>query len=1363
MNPLQLYEKARLGKLSPEERAWIRAQAEKYPYFSLLHAIEAKIATSEGRADALRLRSVASLFTTDRKMLATYLDRNLALTLPEPGIFITGPVKTQQITQFSSTQISETAPIVECTTTTQMDTSAVKQVTTTEKEVQPPIRRTALDTQAVLTAFNELLAFKSQPAGISDTAPVIDKTNSSAPEPPKFNESNTTDTHTAIQSTQKVSTPDVFSFRLQTIIHLRIGMFSEISQDIQNQMKFFAREIAEEVKEKEKAKAAVINPIAETPQIQPAVSENPPNVIITPAIKPIEITADQHTATETATASETATVISYTTENFAAKLSEELTINTVSNLNSDSEIQLSIEQPSENENRIPIQSLRSEEVLEITAAIDNTTVEFDLVPTAIQDQVTITDTEQVADITTLEVDNNLLLTDQNINNSANTDTTAAITNTSLLHVTTDTAISTETAVKAELAAPIETENKITNTNNPPAEEKIIANKNQIPFYKESSSIDETENTNDTNTDPLSSFRRSLLARVQMQLSTNNQPPETTQSTAADTDAKTEHTEKKDIPSTTTVQKVTALQGELSGEESMRRFVVPDFSSANYRIAPKSTNELKIETTEAAGNNTEVISLTENTAVADNNQTANKITSESITGFVASNFSISAGTENTHQQITKPERITSESMNRFIVPDFKANIPITADRPAGISTDSHTAKNKTEEKLVNDEKKVSTAGADIISSFSRFVLPEFGNRVIRSDSAHNLEKTTATTPTENDTVPENLSSLPVAASQADKIPAIDPSNTIDSDQIVLSNNSFKRFIELKFDPNIAHKDPDRISFGFERFVIPRLYVQQTQTPAETQTPIAAETASHQAENTAISEKTGVADKPKYEGNNSLSRFVPLEFPISTNDTTDLQTGVIRNTDETTNKADTSNLSFHSESFERFKIPDFSDATIHPEPTTEIKTKVNEQTIVTEVSANTTIAESEEVITEQTLALPEPEITPFIRVQHKSRTVEIVLTPELQDWVSAPAQSILNTPTHSVLIRESVLTDDDNESDLQRIKEIQAAAEERTRISHAFDIPSTGTKTANLAEVEKQIQLAPILPLILEDDEKSEDSDEQGLITETITVTDQPVVTEVAVNIDLIEEKLDPEIIPHSLTVEALPQSEIPGTGIQLAKIIEPTITPVIDTQAISSNLQNLLKAREKKEDEGQAIEPVIDEEYAHSIFVPINKPRRNTSLMRQALANLKERKSPAASLKAIQQRFIDSIFNTPLQTSIQSSKQVNTSPASDDEFVADYPQVSTNVDELIEKIRIAEPQIAANRNAISKQNSTTTDTITNEENNNPDTDVVISETLAKLYQQQGKIQRAIEVYEQLKLLFPEKISYFEAQISSLKLK
>ena len=81
-------------------------------------------------------------------------------------------------------------------------------------------------------------------------------------------------------------------------------------------------------------------------------------------------------------------------------------------------------------------------------------------------------------------------------------------------------------------------------------------------------------------------------------------------------------------------------------------------------------------------------------------------------------------------------------------------------------------------------------------------------------------------------------------------------------------------------------------------------------------------------------------------------------------------------------------------------------------------------------------------------------------------------------------------------------------------------------------------------------------------------------------------------------------------------------------------------------------------------------------------------------------------------------------------------------------------ELIDKFITENPSISRPKAEFYNPLTVAQNSIINQEN-------IVSETLAKIYEQQGYVEKAISIYEKLHLKYPEKSRYFAAQIERLK--
>ena len=90
-----------------------------------------------------------------------------------------------------------------------------------------------------------------------------------------------------------------------------------------------------------------------------------------------------------------------------------------------------------------------------------------------------------------------------------------------------------------------------------------------------------------------------------------------------------------------------------------------------------------------------------------------------------------------------------------------------------------------------------------------------------------------------------------------------------------------------------------------------------------------------------------------------------------------------------------------------------------------------------------------------------------------------------------------------------------------------------------------------------------------------------------------------------------------------------------------------------------------------------------------------------------------------------------------------------------PSPILDLDNLIQKLSTTEAQrIRPNSDMLDDSGSSSTDVTRN-------VDDIVSETLAKIHEQQGKIETAIKSYKQLKRIKSEKSDYFDEQIERLK--
>jgi hypothetical protein len=131
-------------------------------------------------------------------------------------------------------------------------------------------------------------------------------------------------------------------------------------------------------------------------------------------------------------------------------------------------------------------------------------------------------------------------------------------------------------------------------------------------------------------------------------------------------------------------------------------------------------------------------------------------------------------------------------------------------------------------------------------------------------------------------------------------------------------------------------------------------------------------------------------------------------------------------------------------------------------------------------------------------------------------------------------------------------------------------------------------------------------------------------------------------------------------------------------------------------------------------------------------------------------------------YLDPEYVAPVQSDLlELDLDENTSDKSEIEIIADEPQENDVINskklqqsQLIDKFIIANPRIETNKDKSDMLLEDISRPSVEEEGS------FVTETLAKIYINQGYYSKAIEIYKKLSLKFPEKSSYFASQIEKV---
>ena len=358
--------------------------------------------------------------------------------------------------------------------------------------------------------------------------------------------------------------------------------------------------------------------------------------------------------------------------------------------------------------------------------------------------------------------------------------------------------------------------------------------------------------------------------------------------------------------------------------------------------------------------------------------------------------------------------------------------------------------------------------------------------------------------------------------------------------------------------------------------------------------------------------------------------------------------------------------------------------------------------------------------------------------------------------------------------------------EEIEEIEIPSEAITEeiVLEAAEIQLVQEDSMTPIEEEKveQVEESLLADEIIEDESPEslqiESEEVVGLAASEILIEEDEVIEALSTNAEIVEK----EVVEDSegITSEAVVENPIEDE--ELVEVVqEPSaVTEIVAQEIEEEETQEIISLEDKTEkEEFELVYPIQTDFFALNRKTPTEKEEEikdDQSLSQYNDERMpytflwwlnKTRKEHSANLQPYTSFKLDT--TTSIQVREEETAHLNQQIAENifhlrgaEDLSVTTPNFTVPFDfrkkefQIIEKFIKEEPQIkppAANK--IDSENKAKRSSV--------DTNLVVSETLAKIYVEQMLYHKALEAYKKLSLKYPEKSTYFASQIKYLELK